>query len=53
MTFKAEAGKVYYLRAQVYVRTVRDQNVKLERVELAEGQFLISASAFSTSHSKK
>jgi hypothetical protein len=47
-TIKAEAGKVYYLRAQVYER-----NVKLEPVEAAEGQFLISASRFSTSHPKK
>ncbi len=47
-TIKAEAGKVYYLRAQVYER-----NVKLEPVEAAEGQFLISAAWFSTSHPKK
>ncbi len=48
-----EAGKVYYLRTQVYERTERDLNVKFEPVEAAEGQFLISASAFSTSHPKK
>jgi hypothetical protein len=53
MTFKAEAGKVYYLRAQVYERSEQDRNVKLEPVETAEGQFLISASAFSTFHPKK
>jgi hypothetical protein len=53
MTLKAEAGKVYYLRTQVYERSEQDHNVKLEPVETAEGQFLISASAFSTSHPKK
>lgn len=53
MTLKAEAGKVYYLRAQVYERSEQDRNVKLEPVERAEGQFLISASSFSTFHLKK
>jgi len=53
MTLKTEAGKVYYLRTQVYERSERDQNVKLEPVETAEGQFLISASAFSIFHPKK
>lgn len=53
MTLKAEAGKVYYLRTQVYERSEKDHNVKLESVETAEGQFLITASAFSTYHPKK
>jgi hypothetical protein len=53
ITLKAEAGKVYYLRMQFYERTEHDSNVKLEPVETAEGQFLISASAFSTFHAKK
>jgi hypothetical protein len=53
VTVKAEAGKVYYLRTQVYERSEKDSNVKLEPVETAEGQFLVSASAFSTSHPKK
>jgi hypothetical protein len=53
MTLKAEAGRVYFLRTQVYERSEQDHNVKLEPVETAEGQFLISASAFSTSHPKK
>jgi len=53
MTLKTEAGKVYYLRTQVYERSERDLNVKFEPVEVAEGQFLISASAFSTSHPKR
>jgi Protein of unknown function (DUF2846) len=53
ITLKAEAGKVYYLRTQVYERSEQDRNVKLEPVETAEGQFLVSASAFSSSHPKK
>jgi hypothetical protein len=53
ITLRAEAGKVYYLRIQVYERSERDHNVKLEPVETAEGQFLISASGFSTFHPKK
>jgi hypothetical protein len=53
ITLKAEAGKIYYLRTQVYERTEQDRNVKLEPVESAEGQFLISASSFSTFHPKK
>lgn len=53
ITLEAEAGKVYYLRMQVYERSEHDRNVKLELVESAEGQFLISASSFSTSRPKK
>jgi len=53
ITLKAEAGKVYYLRTQVYERSEQDRNVKLEPVESAEGQFLTSASSFSTYHPKK
>jgi len=53
ITLKAEAGKVYYLRTQVYERSEQDRNVKLEPVETAEGQFLISASSFSTYHPQK
>jgi hypothetical protein len=53
ITLTAEAGKVYYLRTQVYERSESDRTVKLEPVEAAEGQFLISSSFFSTSHPKK
>ena len=53
ITLTAEAGKVYYLRTQVYERSEQDRNVKLEPVESAEGQFLISASSFSTFHPKR
>jgi hypothetical protein len=52
-TFTAEAGKVYYFRIQVYERSERDSTVKLEPVETAEGQFLVSSSWFSTSHPKR
>jgi hypothetical protein len=53
VTLNVEAGKVYYLRIQVYERSENDRTVKLEPVETAEGQFLISSSFFSTSHGKK
>jgi hypothetical protein len=53
ITLTAQAGKVYYFRTQVYERSEQDYNVKLEPVESAEGQFLISASKFSTSHPRK
>ena len=48
-----EGGKVYYFRIQVYERGERDHTVKLEPVEAAEGQFLVSSSWYSTSHPKK
>jgi hypothetical protein len=53
ISFKAEAGKVYSFRTQFYERSELDLNVKLEPVESAEGQFLISSSSFSTFHPKK
>jgi alpha-galactosidase len=49
----AEAGKVYYFRIQVYERSERDHTVKIEPVEAAEGQFLVSSSSFSTFRPKK
>jgi len=45
----AEAGKVYYFRVLVEERT----GVRLEQVEPAEGQFLVSSSWFSISRPKK
>ena len=48
-SFTAEAGKAYYFRVLVYERT----GVRLEQVEPAEGQFLVSSSWFSTSRPKK
>lgn len=53
ITLKAEPGKIYYLRIQVYERSERDLAVKLEPVESAEGQFLVSSSGLSTSRPKK
>src|SRR5262245_51509116 len=54
ITLTAEAGKTYYLRIQAFERNHRkgingDWTVKLEPVETAEGQFLVSSSWFSTS----
>jgi hypothetical protein len=53
ITLTAGAGKVYYFRTQVYERSEQDHNVKLEPVENAEAQFLISSSSFSNFHPKK
>jgi hypothetical protein len=53
VTLTTVAGKVYYLRMQEYERGEKDHTVKLEPVETAEGQFLVSSSASSTSHPKK
>jgi len=36
---KRKAGKVYYLRTQVYERSEQDRNVKLEPVESAKANF--------------
>jgi hypothetical protein len=56
-TLTVEVGKVYYLRIQAYQRShhgaYEDWTVKLEPVETAEGQFLVSSSWFSTSRPKK
>jgi hypothetical protein len=52
VSFKAEAGNVYYFRAMVDVRTKYEPTVKLELLDSAEGQFLISASSFSTFRAK-
>jgi hypothetical protein len=52
-TFTAEAGKAYYFRARVQERKERQPEVRLEAIDNSEGQFLIAASAYSTSHPKK
>lgn len=49
----AEAGKVYFFRIQVFERSEQDHTVKIEPVEGAEGQFLVSSSWFSTSRPRK
>ena len=48
----AEAGKVYYYRTRVYSLKERQPAVTLEPIDSAEGQLLISVSAFSASHPK-
>ncbi len=55
LSFRAEAGKVYYIRTTVVEITAHHSNpgMKLELIDGAEGQLLISASALSTSHPKK
>jgi hypothetical protein len=39
ITLKAEAGKVYYLRTQVYERSERDRNLKLSRWRAPKANF--------------
>jgi hypothetical protein len=55
LSLTAEAGKVYFFRAKVYAITDRDHplGMKLEAIDPAEAQFLISSFALSTSHPKK
>jgi hypothetical protein len=53
VSLSTEAGKIYYLRVQVYERSEKDSTVKLEPVETAEGQFLVSSAFMSTSRPKK
>ncbi|MGC2182968.1 MAG: hypothetical protein WA637_06805, partial [Terriglobales bacterium] len=55
VSFNAEAGKVYYIRTTVVEITARHRNpgMKLELIDGAEGQLLISSSALSTTHPKK
>jgi hypothetical protein len=49
----AEAGKVYYFRANVEERTNYAPAVRIEAVDAAEGQLLVAASALGSSHPKK
>jgi hypothetical protein len=55
LTFSAEAGKGYFFRIRVYGLNDHDHplSVKLEPIDPAEAQFLISSYALSTSHPKK
>lgn len=55
LNFRAEAGKTYYIRTTVIEITAlqRTPAMKIEVIDDAEGQLLISSSAFSTSHPKK
>jgi hypothetical protein len=59
LSFSAEPGKVYYFRARVHALTNREDGrehdfaVKLEPLDPAEAQLLISTLALSSSHPKK
>ncbi len=56
-SFTADANKVYYFRTKIYVLTdekdSRPPMMKLERIDPAEAQLLISSASLSTSHPKK
>jgi hypothetical protein len=55
VSFRAEAGKVYYIRTTIleitHLQTI--PGMKLELIDGAEGQLLISSSALSTAHPRK
>jgi Protein of unknown function (DUF2846) len=51
LNFTAEAGKTYYFLATI--KLVKDFSISLKAVNSAEGPFLISGDAFSTSQVKK
>ena len=55
LNFTAEAGKAYYIRATILEITAHQNTpgMKLELIDDAEGQLLISSSALSTAHPKK
>jgi len=54
-SFTAEAGKVYFFRTSVMEITAiqRTPGMKLELIDNAEGQLLVSSSALSTPQAKK
>ena len=54
MSFRAEAGKVYYIRTTVMEITQLQKipGMKLELIDSAAGQLLISSSAVSAAHAK-
>jgi hypothetical protein len=51
LTFTAEAGKTYYFRTMITAR--KGYAVRLERLDTAEGQFLISGDGLSSAHPRK
>jgi hypothetical protein len=53
ISFTAEAGKAYYFQTRTPARENSNAGIKLEPVDPAEAQVLISGTAFSTSHLKK
>jgi len=52
VSFTAEAGKVYYFRVEVHETSNHPLAVKLEPLDSAAAQFLISSSSLSISHPK-
>jgi len=52
-SFSAEAGKVYYFRAEIDFRMDHEFAAKLESIDPAEGQLLVASSSLSISHPKK
>ena len=53
VSFTAEAGKIYYYRIASDEKKEHELGLTLELLDPAKGEFLISSSAFSTSHPKK
>lgn len=55
LNFRAEAGKIYYIRTTVIEITAlqRTPAMKIELIDDAEGQLLISSSALSTARRKR
>jgi hypothetical protein len=53
ISFTAEAGKSYYFRTKTPARENSNAGLRLEPVDPAEAQVLISSTSFSTSHLKK
>jgi hypothetical protein len=55
VSFSVQAGKVYYIRTTIMEITAlqRTPGMKVELIDSAEGQLLISSSALSSAHPKK
>jgi hypothetical protein len=53
LTFTAEAGKAYYFRLANDDKKEHELGMTLEAMDPAQAQFLISSTAFATSHPKK
>jgi Protein of unknown function (DUF2846) len=52
LSLRAEAGKVYYFRAEVQEKSEAGPGVELEAIDSAEGQSLIANSALSISEAR-
>jgi hypothetical protein len=51
IAFTAEAGRIYYFTAELFDDVARPK-MKLERLDSAEGLFMVSSFSFSSSHMK-